>query len=122
MNTFTANRIKNLQLDFLWDSCTIDSYSSGSNSLAEIIETWTSGSEINCGYKSNTGSKSYGETETRLKYAAIVRINDSQSVTYNDKVTVTKISGSSITPITYKISSIETGHGLKILGCEIVKV
>lgn len=122
MNAFTIQRIKASQLASFEDECTIDVFSSGSNTYREIIKSWVSGSAISCGYKNNLGNRAYGETEQRLKFSAIVRIDNSVTVTTSDKVTITKISGSSITPVQYKISSIQPGHGIWILGCENVEV
>lgn len=122
INSFSRSRIKNIQLNSFNDKCTVDVYSSGSNSYGEIVKTYTSGSEIACGYKYNAGAKSYGEAETRKQYSAIFRIDENTDITTNDKITIKKISGSAITPVQYLVVAIENGMGVKIIGANFEEV
>jgi hypothetical protein len=106
------------------DKCTIDSYSElYDNSTKELVKTYTSGSEIACGYSANPGAKRYGENTITQTYNAIFRIADSQMITSQDRLTITNISGSVISPTQYDIVSIQQGKlGILIIGCMLVQV
>jgi hypothetical protein len=122
MNTFTQNRIKNTQLDSFNDTCILNIMSGSYDSYGQVIKSYSISGSIPCGYKSNMGSKTYGESEIRMKYSAIFRIDENLSFTIDDRITIIKISGSAINPIQYQIASIDPGHGIKILGCNNTEV
>jgi hypothetical protein len=122
MNARELSRLKAIQQQYLIDSCTVDVYSSGSSEYSDITESvWTSGCQISCGYQPNPGNKLYNQNAVLQSYNAVFRIPEDTTITSDDKITLTKISGCSVNPIQYQIVSIEQGHGLLIVGCKGVQ-
>ena len=122
MNDFTLTRIKNTQVNSFLDTCIIRASGSSTNSYKELLYTFTDGSPISCGFKNNTASKTYGESETRLKYDSIFRIDANNTITEKDQIKLTKISGSAISAITFNVQTITLGHGIYVIGANRVEV
>jgi hypothetical protein len=121
--SFELKRIKETQLSSLYDLCTIDTFSDSTvDSYGSINKIWSSSSPISCGYEANPGSKTWGETTIKQNYKALFRIPDNTAIKDTDKITLTALSGSSVDPIQYQITSIERGKGLFLVGCSGLEV
>jgi hypothetical protein len=128
-NLITGNlgNIGNLQESTMFDQCKINTCTTGSSIYGGITRTYTSASSSAssiCGFKSLSSSKSYAyDVETRLKYDAIFRLPQDVSVSENDRITLTSVSGSTLgTPITYNVANIDNGKGILLVTVNRVKV
>jgi len=110
-----ANRFAITAISTMFDTCLINSSASTTNSLGEIIKTYTSGSmsaSSICGIDYGVGSKTYGDT-IKQKYDATIRLPLTTDISSDNTVT--------IGDKTYNIvDSIVTGHGQLIVHCNRV--
>lgn len=116
------DRLRAVAESTFFDTCQINSYTSGSDSYHDIIKTWsTSSCPINCGVTNNSGNKQYTpEGETRTTYDAQIRLPLSTIVSQLDQITVLTKSGCPINA-QYQILSLEKGISI-IAKCQRLEV
>ena len=117
ITTTELSRMKATQQGSFFDACTIDSYTESTDEYGSLTSSYTSGSSISAGYDANPGSKSWGSSTVKQTYDAVFRVDEEETVSAQDRITLTALAGVDVTPIQYQIKSIEMGKGVLILGC-----
>jgi hypothetical protein len=111
-----ANTIQSFQ-----DICTIDTLSVTRNPLGEELKTYTSSSDIVCGFEMVGGDEQSKNQLIITQTKAIVKLPVTQNPTIKDRITIKKINGVSITPIQFEITS-EAIRAVDSIRIDLIKV
>lgn len=107
INNYEVERMTSTTIESFSDTCTVHTPTITSNSLGEQSKTWSSTSNVACGFNpSNTYKTIRGEVIT-LDCDAILRLPLSQSISVEKEITVNSNR--------YKIQGVTTGKTVKIV-------
>jgi hypothetical protein len=120
--TLDIPRFKTVQESSLFDSCTVDKFTEILGEYHDLIKSWISGAEIRCGISFTGGNKSYSDEETKTTKTISIRLPLGTNVNTQDRISITKRLGTSITNSQYQIISVDTGIGILVLTCKKVEV
>jgi hypothetical protein len=102
-------RLKSVQLDSMFDECTIDVCSESIDDHGDIIKTYTPSMGKSCGVQMLGGTETIRGQVVLATADAHIRLPLTENVTTLDRITVTKRNGVSVTPVQYSVKSAVMG-------------
>lgn len=87
------------------DTCVIQTLSTARDSTGAIINSYSDGSAIACGFEPAGGSEGRTDEKTGVTTDAIVRVPIGTAVTAKDRIKITKRHGTSITALVFGVAS-----------------
>jgi len=118
---FSAAELTNMrttQTGHMMDTCKISVQSASVDSFGQMVETWTDGSEMDCGLDMRPSSERRGANYTATEYDATLRLAITAAITSKDRVSVTKRFGETLgTALVFEVvSPIQRGpSGIRVL-------
>lgn len=118
---FTSSELtamRSAQTGHMMDSCKISVQSTTADSFGQLVESWTDGSEIDCGLDMRPSSERRGAEYTATEYDAVLRLALTTTINSKDRVSITKRFGEALsTALVYEVvSPIQRGpSGIRVL-------
>lgn len=107
---FTADELTDMraaQTGHMMDTCVIQTCTQTVDSYGEMVETFTDGSEQDCGLDMRPGSERHLNDSTDLRYDATIRLAITQTPGAKDRIKVTKRFGETLTtPLVFSITGV----------------
>ncbi len=88
------------------DSCTLDRVVTSGNSYGEIIQSWVSDSEIQCGLEMTGGIEKVSGEVIVVERDAVIRLPLNTLIDIRDRITLTKKYGITVSGIQFEIISL----------------